>query len=116
MWHIPEQVDWAKLDKYEGVAGGVYNRIKTQVFVFDQMINCEIYVSTTTAKGYPRQGYQEGILRAVSVQNDRIQSEQDYFNSNSDLVQYHELFQKENETTFKNWIVELRSWLNAERI
>ena len=112
LWDIQDNEDWASLDRYEGVAGGYYNRIEAKVMQGKNLQNATIYISTNTSFGTPRPGYQENIIRSVIEQSKRCDiTEENFYKEAKSRESYGEIFGGSHNEAFLRWAKELDSWL-----
>jgi gamma-glutamylcyclotransferase (GGCT)/AIG2-like uncharacterized protein YtfP len=61
IWNVSDS-DLARLDRYEGVAGGLYRREPILVLANDQFVETHIYIENYDDHGVPRPDYLEGII------------------------------------------------------
>ena len=61
IWNVSDS-DLARLDRYEGVAGGLYRREFTTVMAKNQPIDVLIYIENYDDHGMPRPDYLERII------------------------------------------------------
>ena len=59
--------DIPALDRYEGVAGGLYAKATLPVTTCDGVRRALIYIGRSAAPGRPRPGYLEAVLAAAEV-------------------------------------------------
>jgi gamma-glutamylcyclotransferase (GGCT)/AIG2-like uncharacterized protein YtfP len=61
IWNVSDS-DLASLDRYEGVAGGLYRREITTVMAHNQPIDVHLYIENYDDHGMPRPDYLERII------------------------------------------------------
>ena len=108
MWDIQRESDWERLDRYEGVASKIYNKLRVDVAYQNTMVSSAIYISSTAAVGNPRADYQEDIISAVMSE----------YREATDLVAVRgdvdpEAFDNDFQFLFEDWGKELSGWIKA---
>ncbi|HEV7438131.1 MAG TPA: gamma-glutamylcyclotransferase [Methylobacterium sp.] len=66
LWDL-SLADVPALDRYEGVAGGLYSKSSQPVVTQGGIKRALIYFGRSTAPGAPRPGYLEAVLRAAEA-------------------------------------------------
>jgi len=66
MWELASD-DIPALDRYEGVAGGLYTKATLPVRTPDGIRRALIYIGCSTAPGRPRPGYLDAVLAAAQA-------------------------------------------------
>ena len=66
LWDL-SLADVPALDRYEGVAGGLYSKSSQPVVTQGGIRRALIYFGRSTAPGAPRPGYLEAVLRAAEA-------------------------------------------------
>jgi gamma-glutamylcyclotransferase (GGCT)/AIG2-like uncharacterized protein YtfP len=61
IWNVSDS-DLASLDRYEGVAGGLYRRELTTVMAKNQPVDVHLYIENYDDHGMPRPDYLERII------------------------------------------------------
>jgi hypothetical protein len=108
LWDIQSDSDWKKLDRYEGIKSGLYNKFEMDVCYRSQTVKSTIYVSSVTSIGEPRPGYQDGIISAVLTECRRA----DAFLDTMDGLDPED-FDDQFRVLFDDWHHELSGWSRA---
>lgn len=108
LWDIQSDSDWKKLDRYEGIKSGLYNKFEMDVCYRSQTVKSTIYVSSVTSIGEPRPGYQDGIISAVLTECRRA----DAFLDTMDGWDPED-FDDQFRFLFDDWHHELSGWSRA---
>ena len=107
IWDIQDSCDWDVLDRYEGVSLDYYKRHTIETNFSDELVACQVYVSTTPSHGVPRTGYQEKITQAVLFHKKLYERKSPKMDG--ETVIWHL-----DDTPFKFWHNEMTCWLGAE--
>ena len=65
LWRLTDE-HWETLDQYEGVARGLYSRVKIKPLVNDKEILCTTYIARDKTRGLPQPGYLEEIIKGAA--------------------------------------------------
>ena len=115
IWNIQDSSDWERLDRYEGVTSGIYQRHAIEAEVFGHAETFQIYISNTLKIGKPRPGYQENINAAVLFLENLYKKEILEMNK-VDNERSVELGLENYDYPFKLWQNEMTHWLGAKNV